>query len=113
MTGDGGNPYDYVTVRADGGKGRGVPVHRLVALGWIPNPDPTKYKVVDHISDDKGKTNEISNLRWSTHSANHRKPAARAKAIASQARANANPITRLHKSEGQRRRWAKIRGEVA
>mgnify|MGYP005714500305 CR=1 FL=1 len=44
-------------------------IHRLVAQAFIPNPN--NYPVVDHI--DRNKTNnDISNLRWITHSGNRR-----------------------------------------
>ena len=44
-------------------------LHRLIAEQFIPNPDPQRLTVVDHI--DRDKTNyRISNLRWATQSQN-------------------------------------------
>ena len=50
-------------------RGKRVGVHRLVAKAFIPNPD--NLPCVDHI--DRCKTNnEVSNLRWISHSNNNR-----------------------------------------
>ena len=35
----------------------------LIASTFIPNPDPSKYKRVEHIDGDLGNDN-ITNLRW-------------------------------------------------
>jgi len=45
------------------------PLHRLLALTFIPNPD--NNPVVDHIDRDK-TNNNINNLRWTTYSVNNR-----------------------------------------
>ena len=37
--------------------------HRLIALQFIPNPNPTKFKYVDHVNHIR-TDNRISNLRW-------------------------------------------------
>ena len=42
-------------------------LHRLIALTFIPNPE--NKPVVDHIDENK-LNNNISNLRWVTHSEN-------------------------------------------
>lgn len=81
MTGCGNNTYDYVTVTGDDGRIRGIGIHRLVALAWIKNPK--NLPCVDHINSIPGD-NRISNLRWISHSDNHRKPEARLKASISQ-----------------------------
>lgn len=44
-------------------------VHRVIALTWIPNPDPEKYTIVMHIDNNK-QNNNIDNLKWGTISEN-------------------------------------------
>lgn len=38
-------------------------IHRLIALHYVNNPDPDKYKIVDHLDRNKSNNN-ITNLRW-------------------------------------------------
>lgn len=38
-------------------------VHRLVALAFIPNPDPKKYPIINH-KDENGLNNNVENLEW-------------------------------------------------
>lgn len=52
----------------EGNKSKKVPIHRLVAEAFIPNPD--RKATVDHI-DGNRKNNSISNLRWATYSENN------------------------------------------
>lgn len=52
-------PYD------DMGKQHTIAVHRLIALAFIPNPDPEKYTQVNH-KDENKLNNDISNLEWVT-----------------------------------------------
>lgn len=37
--------------------------HRLIAIQFIPNPNPSKFKYIDHVSHDK-TDNRLDNLRW-------------------------------------------------
>ena len=50
----------YNNVRIDG---RNIGVHRLVAKAFVPNPDPTRFNIVDHIDCDN-QNNCADNLRW-------------------------------------------------
>ena len=43
--------------------------HRLIALQFIPNPDPINNDVIDHINHDR-TDNHLYNLRWTTYSDN-------------------------------------------
>ena len=49
-------------------KSEKVPIHRLVAEAFIPNPE--NKATVDHI-DGNRKNNSIDNLRWATYSENN------------------------------------------
>lgn len=49
-----------------------VGVSRLVAMAFIPNPDPNHFTEVDHIDDDKAN-NCVENLQWISHDSNVRK----------------------------------------
>lgn len=50
------------------GKAITVRGHRIVAIAWIPNEDPTKT-VVRHL-DGNPRNNNASNLAWGTHAEN-------------------------------------------
>jgi hypothetical protein len=39
------------------------PLHRVLALQYVPNSDPDRFTVVDHIDRNK-KNNALNNLRW-------------------------------------------------
>lgn len=47
------------------------PLHKLLALVFIPNPDPKHKKWVNHIDGDK-TNNDLSNLEWCTASENQK-----------------------------------------
>ena len=44
-------------------------IHRLVALAFIPNPNPQKYDMVNHI-DGNVKNNNVCNLEWTNNYGN-------------------------------------------
>ena len=46
-------------------------IHRMVAEAFIPNPN--NFPEVDHIDTNKNN-NTVNNLRWVTHSENHKNP---------------------------------------
>ena len=62
--------YGFITFTKNGHLSR-VPVHRLVAKTFIPNPN--NYPCVDHI-DTNGLNNRVDNLRWCTHKMNMHNP---------------------------------------
>lgn len=57
--------YLYVRLSKNG-KRKAFRVHRLVALAFVPNPHPRKYKVVMHLDDNKLNPHK-DNLKWGTH----------------------------------------------
>lgn len=65
------NPRGYLQARLSDGKGkRKTPeLHRLLAITFKPNPDPSRYDCLDHIDGDK-LNNDLDNLRWTTRSKN-------------------------------------------
>lgn len=62
-----GNGYLYVSLWKDN-KQKKVPVHRLVAEAFIPNPK--EKPCIDH-ADGNRQNNAIENLRWCTYSENN------------------------------------------
>lgn len=62
--------YPFVAIKyGDIRKGREV-VHRLVAKAFVKNPNPDKYKIINHIDGDKSN-NVYTNLEWCNHSRNN------------------------------------------
>lgn len=56
-------------VREDGGYGRMVQVHRMVAEAFLPNPECKKQ--VNH-KDANKRNNHVDNLEWATNLENHK-----------------------------------------
>ena len=84
--------YVAVGVTKDGSnKHTTVTLSRLLALAWIPNPDPEHLSDVDHI-DNNRLNNNLSNLRWVSHRDNlvkdHRRQLMK--------KANGRPIKKLN-----------------
>lgn len=55
--------YEYLKLRGNDGVDKSTPVHRLVALAFIPNPNG--YKCVNH-KDENKLNNNVENLEWCT-----------------------------------------------
>ena len=62
--------YRHVGLSKDG-EGKNFLIHRLIAIAFIPNPNPEKFDCVDHWNLDK-LDNKIDNLRWISKSGNMR-----------------------------------------
>ncbi len=56
--------YPRVTLYG-GEKPKMVPVHRVVALAWVVNPDPEKFTIVNHL-DNNPRNYAANNLEWTT-----------------------------------------------
>lgn len=67
--------YTIVSLSVDG-KAKKSSVHRLVALTFLPNPDPSLYTDIDHIDEDPAN-NRLENLAWITHQENTAKAQAK------------------------------------
>ena len=66
--GNNGTGYSIV-VLCEGGKRKTSKVHKLVAQGWLQNPDSKLY--IDHIDSNRAN-NHVENLRYATSSENNR-----------------------------------------
>lgn len=60
--------YMYCSINI-GGENKYLPIHRLVALSFIPNNDPEKYPDINH-KDGNKQNNHVSNLEWTNDSLN-------------------------------------------
>ena len=61
----------YVVTLSENGNHQDKRVHVLVALGFVKNPDPDKFNIVNHLDGDK-KNPYYTNLEWTDHSGNMR-----------------------------------------
>ena len=52
------------------GESKTYKVHRLVALAFIPNPDPIKYPIINHKDENKANNN-VENLEWCNYQYNN------------------------------------------
>lgn len=59
----------YLMVPVSKGKTKHVTVHRLMAIAFIDNPDPSTKTIVNHINGIKSD-NRIENLEWCTYKEN-------------------------------------------
>ena len=59
-----GNGYYYVDLW-ENNKSKNIPLHRIIAEAFIPNPE--NKPTVDH-ADGNRQNNKIDNLRWATYS---------------------------------------------
>lgn len=61
----------YIKCRLRDGLGNDkiVSHHRVAAMHFVPNPDPSLYNEVNHIDGDRSN-NHISNFEWTTHHEN-------------------------------------------
>ena len=62
--------YKCVDLRIDGRTQRFL-VHRLVAMTYIPNPNPTEFNIINH-KDSNPLNNSIENLEWCSYSYNNK-----------------------------------------
>ena len=60
----------YFQVGIGGKKGKIEMVHRIFAEAFVPNPNPEKYTIVNHIDGDKGNCSP-TNLEWCDYSINN------------------------------------------
>lgn len=60
----------YRVVLSYQSKMKNIPLHRLVALAFLPNPDPTFYTQVGHWDDNRAN-NRLDNLYWTNPQENN------------------------------------------
>lgn len=71
-------------------------IHQLVAEAFVPNPDPEKFTVVNHLDADR-QNNSASNLEWTDQSGNMKHAYAHG-------RINTEPLIR-HREKEKKRVW--------
>lgn len=62
------NAYFKVEL-SNGGRAERKFVHRLVGKAFVPNPDPSKYNVCNHLDENK-KNNRADNIEWTDNTGN-------------------------------------------
>lgn len=63
--------FDLHFIDDDGNQQRdSIMAERLVAMAFIPNPDPSVYTEVNHIKGNEKWNNNVTNLEWCDHSYN-------------------------------------------
>lgn len=83
--------YLKVSLSGDDGKQHNVSVHRLVAMVYVENDDPSAKIQVNHINEDK-TDNRAVNLEWVTPSQNVR----HGSGIGRRAESQSLPIVMIH-----------------
>lgn len=66
------NGYVYIGITCKDGQNRSRRLHRLLAIAFIPNPNPEEYDVVGHRDNDKSNY-DLENLYWTNTSENTKK----------------------------------------
>ena len=66
----GGAPYYWTVTLRKNGKGYTRRVHRLMALAFIPNPDPDRNLTIDHLNGNP-HDNRLENLKWKSQKRNN------------------------------------------
>lgn len=66
------NGYVYIGITFKDGINRNRRLHRLLAIAFIPNPNPLDYDVVGHKDNDKSNY-DLNNLYWTNTSENTQK----------------------------------------
>jgi len=68
VTGTNANGYKVISFKKDGIK-KMKNVHVLVAKAFVYNPNPEKFKIVNHLNSNRAD-NRVENLEWCDHSRN-------------------------------------------
>lgn len=66
----GGMPMYWTVTLRKNGKAQTRRVHRLMALSFIPNPDPDRFLTIDHLNGDP-HDNRLENLQWKSQKRNN------------------------------------------
>lgn len=66
----GGMPMYWTVTLRKNGKARTRRLHRLMALSFIPNPDPDRFLTIDHLNGDP-HDNRLENLQWKSQKRNN------------------------------------------